>query len=157
MNTSRPVAGGGILMVLYIPFPPNIFSILFMEFNPGVSLQAADPVLDVYGFSEETVEVLLIASVLLMLIKENMCLFVCAFGLYGLFKKGYPPKMSWFIFSLGAVVLYILAIYVVPHFRHLTYHAFVVRYAYLGHSLPEIIFNGFTHPRKIAMVILFRN
>ena len=94
-----------------------------------------------------------IASILLMLIKENMALIVCAYGLYGLFDKNCPPKIAWFSSFLGAGVFYVLVVYVIPHFRHLTYHPFVVRYEYLGHSIGEIMFNLFAQPQKVTNAI----
>jgi len=80
-------------------------------------------------------------------------LIVCAYGLYGFLRKDCPSKIAWFSFFLGAVVFYILVIDVVPYFRHLTHHAFVVRYAYLGQNIGEILFNSFTQPQKIVKAV----
>jgi len=67
------------LMVLYIIFPANIFSLLY-EFNPE---SFAPPILFwmLIAFQKRQWRSFLIASLLLMLIKENMALLVCAFGL----------------------------------------------------------------------------
>jgi len=140
-----------ILMVLYILFPANIFSILY-EYNPE---SFAPPFLFwmFMAFQKKQWRSFFVASVLLMLIKENMCLFVCVFGLYGLFRKDCPPKIAWSSIFLGAAVFYAMSIVVVPYFRHLTYHPFVVRYAYLGHSVGEIIFNVFAQPQKIVHAV----
>ena len=140
-----------VLMVLYVIFPANIFSILY-EFNPE---SFAPPILFwmFIAFQKQQWRSFLAASVLLMLIKENMSLLVCTFGVYGLLSKKCPPKIAWFSMFLGAAVFYILVVYVVPYFRHLTYHAFIVRYAYLGHSVGEIVFNVFTHPQKGAAFV----
>jgi uncharacterized membrane protein len=143
-----------VLMVLYILFPANIFSILY-EFNPE---SFAPPVLFwmYMAFQNKQWRSFLAASLVLMLIKENMCLLVCTFSLYGLFKKNFPPKIAWFNFLLGVVVFTILVMDVVPYFRHLSYHPFVVRYSYLGGSIAEIIFNLFTHPLLIFKVLFNR-
>jgi len=139
------------LMVLYILFPANIFSMLY-EFNPECF---APPALFwmFMAFQKKQWRSFFIASILLMLIKENMPLLVCAFGLWGLFHKGCPPKIAWGSFFLGAAVFYVLVIDVVPYFRHLSHHAFVVRYAYLGHSVGSIIFNLFTQPQRVGKVV----
>ncbi|MBF0570466.1 MAG: DUF2079 domain-containing protein [Candidatus Omnitrophica bacterium] len=140
-----------ILMVLYLAFPANIFSVLY-EFNPE---SLAPPILFwmFMAFQRRQWRAYLIASILLMLIKENMALIVCAYGLYGIFSKKCPPKIAWFNLFLGAGVFYSLVIYVVPYFRHLAYHPFVVRYEYLGQNIGEIIFNLFAQPHKALHAI----
>ncbi len=140
-----------ILMVLYIVFPANIFSVLY-EFNvEGL----APPFLFwmFMSFQKQQWRSFFMASVLLMLIKENMALIVCAYGLYGIFNKKCPSPVAWLTLILGAVTFYILVADVVPYFRHLPYHPFIVRYEYLGHSLREIIFNLLTQPSKVMNMI----
>jgi uncharacterized membrane protein len=139
------------LMILYIIFPANIFSVLY-DFNPE---SLAPPILFwmFMAFQKQQWRSFLVASVLLILIKENMTLVLCSFGLYGLFRKDCPPKTAWTSLFLGAVTFYILVIHVIPYFRHLAYHPYIVRYSYLGHSVGEIIFNLFTQPQKIINVI----
>lgn len=138
-----------VLMVLYIIFPANIFSILY-EFNPE---SFAPPILFwmYMVFQKKQWWSFFVASILLMLIKENMALVVCAYGLYGFLSGGSPPKVSWFNFFSGAVIFYVLVVHVIPYYHHLTYHPFIARYAYLGlgHSIGEMIFNMFTQPQKI--------
>ena len=140
-----------VLMVLYIVFPANIFSILY-EFNPE---SFAPPILFwmFMVFQKQQWRSFFIASIILMLIKENMALIVCAYGLYGILSKNCPPKVAWSGLFLGAVVFYVLVIDVIPYFRHLTYHPFIVRYEYLGHSIEEITFNLFTQPQKAVHAI----
>jgi uncharacterized membrane protein len=140
-----------VLMVLYLLFPVNIFSLLY-EFNPE---NFVPPVLFwmFWAFQKRRWRSFLIASCLLMLIKENMPLLVGAFGVYGLFSRHCPRKIAWFSLFSGIAAFYILVVYVVPYFRHLAYHAFIVRYDYLGNSPGEMLSFIFTHPQKIIKVI----
>lgn len=142
-----------VLMVLYIIFPANIFSILY-EFNPE---SFAPPLLCwmFMAFQKQRWGAFFIASVLLMLIKENMALIVCAYGLYGLFSKDCPRPVAGLSLFLGAFVFYILVFHLIPYYRQLPYHPFIVRYAYLnlGHSTGEIVFNALTQPQKIVSAI----
>jgi uncharacterized membrane protein len=136
-----------ILMVLYITFPANIFALLY-DFNPE---NFAPPILlwMFMMFQKRRWRAFLIAALLLMTIKENMALIVGAFGIYGLFRKDMPLKVSLLTLAVAALIFYILTCYLIPHFRHLVQHAFVVRYDYLGHNLKEIFITMLTDPHKV--------
>ncbi len=139
------------LMVLYIIFPANIFSMLY-EFNPEAF---APPILlwMFMAFEKHRWKSFFVAAILLMLIKENMALVVCAFGIYAFFCKNCPRKIAGGILLLGAVVFYILTICIIPYFRHLPYHPFVVRYEYLGHSVVGILLHLMIRPAIVATAI----
>ncbi len=136
-----------VFMVLYFLFPANVFSLLY-EFNPE---SLAPPLLFwmFMAFEDKRWRSFFVAAGLLMLIKENMALIVGAFGGYGLLNKNYPKKTAGIIVLLSAAIFLILALYVIPHFRNLPYHPFVVRYEYLGHNVGEILTNVLTRPDKV--------
>lgn len=139
--------GALVFMVLYLIFPANVFSMLY-EFNPECF---ATPILFwmFMAWEKQDKKQFLLAALLLVLIKENMLLIVGAFGIYGLLNPKGPKIFSLMLILLSAVLFYVLSIHVIPSFRHLQQHSFVVRYAYLGNSLSEIIANIFIHPDKV--------
>ena len=127
-------------MVLYMIFPANIFSILY-EFNPE---SFAPPLLFwmFMAFQKQRWMSFFMASIILMSIKENMPLVVCAFGIYGLFKKDCPKSVAGGALLLGAIFFYILALVVVPYYSHLTYHPFVGRYVIWAIISGKLFFNS---------------
>lgn len=149
--------GGGPalgLMALYIFFPPNIYSLLY-EYNPE---SLAPPILFwmFMAFDKQRWKSFFWAAILLMTIKENMCLITGAFGLYAILDKRYPARMGWAALSLATVAFLVLAMWVIPHMRHLPQHAFVVRYKMFGNSVGEILVNCLTRPDLVLGVLVKR-
>ncbi len=132
-----------VVMILYIIFPANVFSLLY-EFNPE---SLAPPFLFwmFIAFERKQWKSFFWAAIFLMLIKENMALIVCAYGIYGLVRRHCTPRVGYFSLLVGMLVFCVLVFYVIPYFRELKYHAFIVRYAYLFQEPQlalKVIFDG---------------
>ncbi len=140
-------------MILYLIFPANVFGLLY-DFNLE-SLAPPFLLLMFYFFKQEKGRAFALAAFFAILTKENMLLILMALGIYALFTKR-KNKLAWSLIPIlgGATLLYILAVVVIPFFRELPTHAFVVRYHHLGNSIGEILVNILIHPLKTLGIIL---
>ncbi len=119
-----------VLLVLYLVFPANIFSLLY-EFNPE-SLAPVFLFLVYDFFRKEKYKAFLIVSLFLCLIKENMLLVIFMFGFYALLtKKSARFRWGWLTMLVSGGIFSALVFVVIPFFRQMHQHAFWVRYQHI--------------------------
>jgi len=137
------------LMTAYLWLPANIFAILY-EFNPE-SLSMPFIILTFDAFENRRWRTFWVSAVCLLLIKENFALITAAFGIWGLLtaKDAAAKKQAGLLLAVSLIIFYILVEWLIPHFRQLPTHAFVVRYAYLGKSVGGIFINILLHPQMV--------
>ncbi len=135
------------VQILYLVFPANVFSILY-EFNPE-SLAPLFLFLMYDYFKKENIRAFVLVSLATVMIKENMLLVTLTFGLYALFDRQ-KNKLRWGVIPILAsiVLLFIFVAIVIPYFRELPSHAFVVRYRQFGSTIGEIFSTMVFHPAK---------
>ena len=93
--------------------------------------------LALYGLVKEDRRWIVVGSVLALLSKENMSIYVAAFGAYWLVKKR-DWKLGGGLVVLGLLWFFIVLLKVVPYFRGAGYPYFS-QYSYLGSGLREAI------------------
>ncbi len=142
-----------IMTFIYLIFPANVYAMIY-EFN----LENLTPVFLFglfYAFQKEKYGVFLLNALLLISIKENMALIIACFGIYALCSKK-AEKIRWGVVPilLGGMSFFLLSLMIIPHFRELPVHAFVVRYRHLGNSLSEIILTFLLKPFKVIWYLI---
>jgi uncharacterized membrane protein len=87
---------------------------------------------------------------LLMLIKENMIIVAACFGIRALFVSAKDDRKLLILFIVACVSVFVYFVMIlIPYFRGLEQHAFTVRYAWLGHNVPEVLLSPILHPQEL--------
>jgi len=108
--------------------------------------------LALYGLVEEDRRWIVLGSVLALLCKENMAVYVVAFGIYWLVKKR-DWKLGGGLAVLGISWLYAVVSKVVPYFRGSGYPYFRA-YSYLGDGPGEMVQSVLRDPSILLRTVL---
>lgn len=140
------------ILILYFLFPGNIFGLLY-EFNP----EAFAPPLILLSWRTATKGKFiqfLIWSFLLALIKENMLLISIMLSLLGFFQSPKENRGPWLILTLfySGVFLFLI-LKLIPLFRNLPQHAFMVRYGNLGQNPTDLLLSPLLHTQEFIKTI----
>jgi len=146
--------GAILVLMMFFFYPPNVFGILY-EFD----MEALAPIFCAglyYAFVKERWRWFLFCAVILVLIKENLPLIVCAAGVAGLVTK--KEKLRWGIVPLvlGAVAFFISVYVVTPFFAGrgvLAQHSYFFNYARYGTSLLDVTWNFIRDPYFLFVTI----
>ncbi|MCB9757694.1 MAG: DUF2079 domain-containing protein [Candidatus Omnitrophica bacterium] len=139
-------------MILYFLFPGNIFGLLY-EFNPEAF---APPLifLSWYAATKGRFIQFLMWSFLLASIKENMLLLSIMLSLYGFSKSPKENRNPWIILTILYSGIFLFLIFkLIPLFRNLPQHAFLVRYGNLGESPADLLLSPILHTQKFFTAI----
>lgn len=135
-----------ICMVLYLLYPANLFSLIY-EFD----FESLSPIflfLLYIFYTGKNFPAFLSTAILTILIKENMALIVCAFGVAGLFSK---EKWKWggIPLVLGAALFLYLTQVFIPQFSKTGKHIYLYIYSGLGQTPLQIAWKLLTTPSII--------
>lgn len=89
----------------------------------------------------------LVCAVLLLLVKEDMCLTFAIFGIFIFVVQRRVWGLALFVF--GIFTFFLLIYQVIPYFRQGEQYYFVARYASLGNNMSEILQAIFLRPDKV--------
>lgn len=143
------------LLIGYLCFPANAFTLIY-DFNPE-SLVMPFLLLMFDTFERKRWGWFWLNTVLVLMVKENFTLVAAAFAIYGLITGRRDPAKqvhASILLVLSAALFFFFTQWLIPHFRQLSTHAFVVRYAHLGNSVGEIITNFFTRPEIVWNMLM---
>ncbi len=158
---AKPKLGGIaaiICMLLYLLYPANLFSIIY-EFD----FESLSPVflfLLYVFYTQKNFRGFLCAAIFTILIKENLSLIVCAFGLTGLFSR---EKLKWGVIPLamGSIsFFYLIQVLIpyfsvlIPHFPPIGKHPYLYLYSELGQTPAQIAWKLLSTPSVITKQIL---
>ncbi len=131
-------------LISYFLFPGNLFGLIY-EFNP----EAFAPPLILLAWQAATkskFSKFLIWTILLASIKENMCLLAVMLSLYGLLKSPKNKRFLWIVLTIAYSGIFLfLVLQLIPLFRNLPQHAFMVRYSGLGHTTSDLLLSPILH------------
>lgn len=137
---------GYLLLFAYIIFPGNIFGLMY-EYNTE---SLAPPIIFLMFMALRRMDLcrLLIWSVFLVLIKENMFLVAILFWVrFILVSKESKRLIAAFVILVLLSVFIFLVVFVIPHYRGLSYHAFLVRYEFSS-NIGDLFLSPFFHSRE---------
>ncbi len=131
------------MMLLYLIYPANLFSIIY-EFD-FESLSPVPLFLLYIFYQQKNFRAFLCTAILTILIKENLALIVCVFGLTGLFSK---EKWKWGVIplALGSIAFVLLTQVLIPYFSPTGKHLYAYLYSELGQTPTQIAWKLLSHP-----------
>ncbi|MBF0384806.1 MAG: DUF2079 domain-containing protein [Candidatus Omnitrophica bacterium] len=144
-----------LVMLLYLLFPKNVFSILY-EFT-FESLAPAFLVFTYYFFRKGKYLKFCLSAIIVMSVRENLPLIIAMFGILGLFSRT-KNSFKWGVLPLTiALCIFLFEFRVfIPAMRSLPSYPehYIQRYASLGHNSKEILETLFFNPIKLWNIII---
>ena len=141
-----------VLLVVCFVLNPMVHDVAAQEFHE-IMLAVPLMAIAVYAVNRARYRLLLLSMLLLLLVREDMGIYVAAFGPYVLVKDRRRWRLGSFLICLGIGWLLLMTAYVMPALGGGAYRH-TVQFSDVGGSASNVLQTAVTDPVKVVQVLL---